>query len=74
MAKKTNPFQEIVDDIVRDYKKVKRSADNSNIIPFGQEQVTRKQLGVRFQSATPEERKKILESVGPDEVLKALGG
>ena len=70
----TNPLQEVVDDVVRDYKKAKRSADNSNIIPFGQEQITRKQLGVRFQEAGPEERKKIRETVGVEEILKSLGG
>ena len=70
----TNPLQEVVDSVVKDYKKAKRSADDSNIIPFGQEQVTRKQLRVRFQEADQEERKKIREMIGTDEILKALGG
>ncbi len=70
----TNPLQGTIDQIVKDARKARRRADASGIIPFGQESVTRKQLGVRFQEAKPEERKKILESVGTEEVLKALGG
>ena len=70
----TNPLQETVDQVLKDYKKVKRQADNSKIIPFGQEHITRKQLGVRFQEANAEERKKLRELVGTEEVLKSLGG
>ncbi len=70
----TNPLQGTVDEIVKDARKARRRADNSQVIPFGKESVTRKQLGVRFQQANAEERKQILDSVGTEEVLKAIGG
>ena len=74
MVKKTNPLQATVDQIVKDHRKAKRRADDSDVVPFGQERVTRKQLGERFRNAGAEERKQILQKVGQDEVLKSLGG
>lgn len=70
----TNPLQGTIDQIVKDHRKARQRANDSNVIPFGQEQLTRKQLGVRFQDATPEERKVIREKVGTEEILKSLGG
>ena len=74
MAKRTNPLQGTIDQIVKDHRKARNRANNSNVIPFGKEEVSLKQLGVRFQEANPEQRKQIRESVGTETILKALGG
>ena len=73
MAKR-NPFDKISDNIAKDFTRRLKSAKDTKIVPFGEEEVSPAEFRTRFAGMSKGDRQKTLDINGQAEVLKQLRG
>lgn len=69
---KQNPFQQVVFDLVGELKTAKERAQKSKAIPFGMEQVTKREAQGRAQTLTRADLD-MMDETSYQELVQALG-
>lgn len=66
-------FERVTDNIFQRFEKLRNEKGRAEI-PIGFEKVRRSTAAKRFEGMTPQQRIKLIEKVGVDEVMKIVGG
>lgn len=69
-----NPLEGMFDRIEADFASRRVKAKKANAVPLGMEELAPREARTRFANMSPEERQRLMDTLGQAEVLKMVRG